>query len=272
LATGNWKLETRNSNLAAKGRAMILRSRAIAGQAVALANPLVDRALDDWRKKVDGAHEVGRQAGLAEAQARIAAAEARAVQAEAAAKSATLAAEQALQARLGQAITALDAALGSVEALEKQVMLAAEAEMVALATRVAARVLHREIESGAWVQTVVAAALARMPDRRGVAVRLHPEDAALAREARRAIGQAVPGVERLEFFDDPGLERGACILASQGTRLDASLQSSWERVSFRLMHEAPDVMRAVGGDGTPAASGHPVRLPDALPDTPDPGQ
>ena len=60
----------------------ILRSRAVAGQAVALANAGVDRALREWDQRLAAAREEGRKIGVAESAARVAAADKRAGDAE----------------------------------------------------------------------------------------------------------------------------------------------------------------------------------------------
>jgi flagellar biosynthesis/type III secretory pathway protein FliH len=218
----------------------ILRSRAIAGQAIALGNAGVDRALRQWEGRVAEAREEGRKAGLAEAQVRIAAAEQRAAEAEKAAASRAQQREQAFLDRFEPVLTSLAGAAGRLDLLEKQLLAESEAEAVRLGLAVAAAVLRCTVERDpAWMDALVKRALQEVPDRRQVMVRMHPVDAGHLRERVAAVAAQVPGVERLEVTGDQGLARGSCILQSQGTRLDISIDGCWKRLAQRLLDSAP---------------------------------
>ncbi|MFM2091763.1 MAG: hypothetical protein RLZZ127_2252 [Planctomycetota bacterium] len=239
---------------------MILRSRAVAGQAAALANPGVESALRGWEAKIAAARSEARDAALAECQARITAAEERAAQAEARAKaSAGAAAEARIQAetaalhqRLDGALAALGAAEERLAGLEKALVAESRAAVKDLAVAIAERVLAREVESDpAWMEELLAAALARIPDKRAVVVRMHPDDAAVARERAAAIAAEVPGLERVVVEDDPGLRRGDLVLRSQGTRLDAGVRGALERIGRRLDQEAPGAAPEAGPEPRP---------------------
>jgi flagellar biosynthesis/type III secretory pathway protein FliH len=218
----------------------ILRSRAIAGQAVALGNAGVDRALRQWEGRVAEAREEGRKAGLAEAQAQIAAAENRAVEAEKAAAGRAQQREQAFLDRFEPVLTSLAGAAGRLDLLEKQLLAESEAEAVRLGLAVAAAVLRCTVERDpTWMDALVKRALLEVPDRRQVVVRMHPTDAEHLRERIATVTAQVPGVERLEVTADQGLARGSCILQSQGTRLDISVDGCWKRLADRLLDSAP---------------------------------
>lgn len=218
----------------------ILRSRAVEGQAVALANAGVQRALRMWEERLAAAREAGRQQGLAEAAAQVAAAERRAGQAETNAAD-NLAKRQAeFLARFEPALASIANAAGRLEHLEKQLVEESEAEAVRLALALAAAVLQRQCEvDPKWMDAAVRRALAQVPDRRQVVVRMHPIDAANLSERVREVSSRIPGVERIEVAADPGLPRGSCILQSQGTRLDSSLAGCWERIAKELLDSAP---------------------------------
>ena len=232
---------------------MILRSRAISDQAHTVEYPAVRETIAAWERRMADAEAAGRAATEADAQQRITAAEQRATQAEQRAVQAEDTIRKDYEQRLGQAISALAAATSHLDALEKQLVTEAEADVARLALMIAAKILHREVEDDpTWMEPVLADALALVPDKRGVAVRMHPEDAQVARERKRLIMDEAPGLERLEFFDDDALPRGACVIASQGTRLDASLSFTWERMTRDLLDE-PTPPLAIREDGTPAA-------------------
>jgi flagellar biosynthesis/type III secretory pathway protein FliH len=218
----------------------ILRSRVVAGQAVSLVNAGVDRALREWQQRVAAAREEGRMIGNAEAQATIAAAEKRAADAERQANEKAQKKEQAFLERFEPVLTSLAGAAGRLDLLEKQLVAEAEAEAVRLGLAVAAAVLRCTVERDpAWMDALVKRALQEVPDRRQVVVRMHPTDAENLRARVAVITAQVPGVERLEVASDQGLARGSCILQSQGTRLDISVDGCWKRLAEKLLDSAP---------------------------------
>jgi flagellar assembly protein FliH len=225
---------------------MIVRSRTIAGQAVALATPNVQQALRGWEERVAAARDEGRQAGAQEAAARIAAAEERAAKAEARAAERLKQREAELNDRLGTVIAELERVTRRAGELERQVVQEAEAQCVRLALALAARVLRHEVDTDpGWMEDAVRAALTGLPDKRGVVVRLHPQDAAIARERQKQIAAGVPGLERLVFQDDEQLDRGHCVLMSQGTRIDAGAPGGWERLAVAMDAAVPHPPLAV---------------------------
>lgn len=230
---------------------MIVRSRPVPGQAAALVHAGVERAQREIEARLDQAQAAGRSAGIAESAQRVAEAERRAAAAEKRAGEAVRAARAEIERDLAPALAAVAAAAQRTADLERQLAQSAEAECVRIALAVAARVLRREVETdSAWMTGLVQAALREIPDRRGVAIRLCPQDAAALRSMLPQIAATVPGLERVELEDDPRLPRGGCVLMSQGTRLDASVAGSWERVAAAILDAAPQPPLAVREDGS----------------------
>jgi flagellar biosynthesis/type III secretory pathway protein FliH len=218
----------------------ILRSRTVAGQAVALANSGVDRALREWEQRLAQAREAGRGEGLAEAEARVTAAERRAAEAERLARERMVAEQHLFLARFEPLLGCLASAAERLDPLEKQLVAESEAEAVRLGLAVAAAILRCTIERDPkWMDALVKRALLEVPDRRQVVVRLHPNDAASLTQRIAEVGARIPGLERLEVVGDHTLARGSCILQSQGTRLDTSLAGCWERLAGSLLDAAP---------------------------------
>lgn len=230
---------------------MLIRSQTIAGQASTLAQASAERS----RRLADEASErlraEGRAAAEKAAQARIAAAEARAKDAEERAEKRVAQAKTDAEQRLGTAAAALERTLAGMSVLERQIIASAEAETVRLALAIAGRVLAREVEADPqWMRDLMAAALADVPDRRAVTVRCAPRDAAMIRERLAATAASVPGTERLLLEDDPSLQPGSLLLISGGTRLDASVASSWERVARTMLDAVPRPANAMRDDGS----------------------
>lgn len=248
----------------------ILRSRAVEGQAVALANAGVQRALREWEQRIAAAREAGRQQGLAEAAAKVAAAERRAQQADVSAADNLTKQQSEFLARFEPVLASIGNAAGRLEHLEKQLVQESEAEVVRLALALAAAVLRRQCEiDPTWMDAAVRAALAQVPDRRQVVVRMHPADATNLSDRVREVSSRIPGVERIEVAGDTGLPRGSCILQSQGTRLDASLAGCWERLAKVLLDAAPSSDCAViarPGDQPPVSgTGTGTEIKDGAP-------
>jgi flagellar biosynthesis/type III secretory pathway protein FliH len=239
----------------------ILRSRTVTSETTLVAHPSVARALSDWEARVAEALEKGRQQGLAEAEARIAAAERRAQQAEHSAEAKQQQRQQEFLARFEPALKAITQAATHLDPLEKQLIQESEAECVRLAIVLAATILRRELHiNPAWMDAVVQRAMAEIPDRRTITIRMHPADAASLQERLRELVPSIPGLEQVAVDADDTLARGACILASRGTRLDTSLSGCWERLAGTLLDAAPtsDVNIAVwpGDQGTGDAGGN----------------
>jgi flagellar assembly protein FliH len=217
---------------------MILRSRSSTAQVHTIEYPAVRETLSSWERRMAQAETAGRAAAQSEAQSTIAAAEQRAAAAERRAGEAEATIRAQYEERLGVALSALERATAELIGLHRQLVQEAETDIVRLALRIASRLLRREVEDDpTWMEPVLAEALGKVPDKRGIAVRMHPSDAEVATERKRLIMEQVPGLERVEFFGDEALPRGACVIASQGTRLDASLGSTWERLSAELLAE-----------------------------------
>jgi flagellar assembly protein FliH len=230
---------------------MLIRSQTIAGQASTLAQASADRSRRLAEEASERLRAEGRAMAEKAAQNRIAAADARAKAAEERAEQRIAQANADAEQRLGSAAAALERSLASIAVLERQIVASAEAETVRLALAIANRVLAREVETDPqWMRGLMVAALADVPDRRAVTVRCAPSDAAVIRECLAATVAAVPGTERLLLEDDTSLLPGSLILISGGTRLDASIASSWERVARSMLDAVPRPTNAMRDDGT----------------------
>jgi flagellar assembly protein FliH len=227
----------------------LIRSQPVPGQAAALVQASAQRAERAVEERVREAHAAGHQAGLAEAQARIEAAERRAAEADKRAAERISTHQKQCEERLGKAAAALESAARKIAGLERQLCASAEAEIVRLALAVAARVLAREVEADpAWMRTLVQTALADLPDRRRVELRLSPRDAEAAKPLLASASEAT-GTDRLDLVADPHIPDGSLVLNALGTRLDATVSSSWERVARTLLDAAPKPPLAMDAGG-----------------------
>lgn len=202
------------------------------------------RSQSDLQRLLAQAREEGRQAGVRESAAQVA--EAKRLRSELDGELAKR--ERELRDRLTPVFTALSASLEDLENLEAQLIQASEADIVRLAIAVAERVVMHQIEHDPlWMRDLLVEARRRLPDRRKVVIRLHPQDAAPARE-HLAEMQGPEATGQLDILDDPGLPRGGCILQSEGTTIDAGVAGAVSRLGERLLQAAPrpDGFVAVG--------------------------
>ncbi len=237
---------------------VLIRSSAVPGQATSLAAASAERARRASLDQEERLRTEGRDQAEQAAQVRLAAAEERVREAKALAESRIAEVQAAAEERLGRAATALEQALANLAVLERQMVESAEAETVGLALAIANRILAREIATDpAWMHGLFSAALADVPDRRRIAVRCAPADAAAIRERLAAAAASVPGTERLELVEDDSLRPGSLVLTAGGTRLDASVQTSWERTAAHLLAAVPQPQLAMRDDGTSPSEAQP---------------
>lgn len=119
----------------------------------------------------------------------------------------------------------LDKILATLEApftaLDEQV----EQELAALAMACAKHLVRRELRTDpGQVVAVVRAAVSALPAAaRDIRVFLHPEDAALVREALSL--NAADGEVRWKIVEEPVLTRGGCQVETENSRIDATVES-----------------------------------------------
>lgn len=108
---------------------------------------------------------------------------------------------------------------GPLEELDQAV----ETQLLQLVTIVAQQVIRRELKANPGeIVAVVRESLAQLPvASREVRVQLHPDDAALMREA---LGQ--PGGEKgWQIVEDPVITPGGCRVVTEMSRIDATVES-----------------------------------------------
>lgn len=218
----------------------VIRSRAQAANPVLISNPEVERARKAQLAALDAARAEGQAAAAAELKARAAELDRREQAIEADIKKREQELKQQYEQSLGAATQALNKASADMPKLQKRLMHESEQELVRLALALSARVLRREVHTDpAWFDDLLRAALAQVPSRRPVVLRMHPEDAELVRDRQGAFAAATGG-ESLEVVDDPSLARGGCRVVCAGTEVDAGVDTGWQRLAETLLGAIPE--------------------------------
>jgi len=232
----------------------IIRSRGFARDSVVgIANPGVEQALRSWEDKVLAAREEGYAAGMRDAEAMLADAEQKREQAQQMQEQVAAAIQQGIQQGLaalaqeqGRALAALQALVARDEELRRASLEESEHACVALACALAGRILHHAVSHDpTWMNDLLADALHLVPERRQVTLRMHPEDAKLAREHLDELEQRAGLLAHIVLEADGRMQRGDAQLESAGTNIDASIGGSWTRLRQHLLERAPDATHQI---------------------------
>ncbi|MHC5067489.1 MAG: FliH/SctL family protein, partial [Planctomycetota bacterium] len=187
----------------------ILRSRALASAPTTVRGVEVQRAAERQQAVIDDAVAEAAAASRSAAEAAWQAEREQLLQRAAAAEAKAEAVAADYHQRFSAGLAALETVPARLADLERAILTASEGACVALALDVAGRILRRCVDEGAdWLAPVVADALRNLPDRRAIALHLHPLDAA----ALRAGIQGLTLPDAVVVIDDPDLQRGALVV------------------------------------------------------------
>ena len=140
---------------------------------------------------------------------------------------------ESTRARLAQSVSLIDGIVESMSEPLAELDTEVEEELVALAMAVARQLVRREIKTnpGQVIATVREAVGALPVTERTIYVHLHPEDAVLVREVL-----AVHDGERSwSIIEDPVLSRGGCRVATDISRVDATVEGRLAAVIARVL-------------------------------------
>ena len=137
--------------------------------------------------------------------------------------------QQELQSRIDQLESVIQMLDEPLKELDEEIVL----QLAQLAMTVAQQVVRREIKTHEGeIVGVVREAMSSLPaSSRKISLHVHPEDAELVRNAF-AVTQAHEDDEemRWKIIEDPLLTRGGCIVSSENSRIDASVEGRLNRV------------------------------------------
>jgi flagellar assembly protein FliH len=130
-------------------------------------------------------------------------------------------------------VQVLEKMLGSLDKPLEQLDETVEQQLVQLAMLVARQLVRRELKAEPeQVIGVVREALAALPvAARNVRLALHPDDAALIRNAM-SVGE---GRQQLQLVEDPVQTRGGCRVLTETSQIDASVEARLNAVIAHVM-------------------------------------
>ena len=108
-------------------------------------------------------------------------------------------------------------------------------QTVELASRIAEKILRREMASSpetlrVWLEE----ALVAMRDVRELRVLVHPDDFAVAGRFLQQLTRSFPQAANVEVLPDPEISPGGCVVRSQHGQLDQQLESQLQRLVEQL--------------------------------------
>jgi type III secretion protein L len=158
-------------------------------------------------------------------------------------------AEEAREAARQEGLAQASEALLRARLEASRLLAGAEREAVALALRVAGRVLGRDLERDpSLVVDVCASALSELRQLRQLVLRVHPADAALLRAEPRRFAEVLGRTADVAFKEDPDVERGGCLVHSESGTLDARLSTQLEMLRRVLLGEEARGEEGPGGE------------------------
>lgn len=140
---------------------------------------------------------------------------------------------------LAHAYAALNALVAGVKKESSEMLQVIDRHATVLGLQIARKVIGKEVQSGAVVQGVIAAALAQVPSKDRLIIRLHPSDRVLLEELRNDPVQGhtlIPSDATL--MADNSVRKGGCLIETPIGTLDARLETQLALIEQALLGPA----------------------------------
>jgi len=135
-----------------------------------------------------------------------------------------------------QAVTEL---LAGARLAAARVQQAAEADLRALAVRIAEKILDRELALRPdAVVDIAVAALRFAGEPREISMRVHPDDLAAIERGKPRLVERCLAAQAVAFRPDPAIGRGGCVIETELGVVDARLSTQLEAIERALRGES----------------------------------
>ncbi len=140
--------------------------------------------------------------------------------------------QQALQEKIDQLQALIQMLETPLNDLDDDIV----AQLAALAMTVARQVVRRELKTDEGeIVAVVREAISALPaSSQKIVLHLHPDDVERVKQAFAMVSDNDEGL-RWKIVDDPLLSRGGCIINSENSRIDATVEARLNRVIATLL-------------------------------------
>ncbi len=146
---------------------------------------------------------------------------------------------EAAQVEMDEMLSTMRGLIDMARVERHKIIESAEPELVRLATAIAERVLHWQIDADKnVVLDMTRAAIGRLVSREKVTVRVNPADIGTMREHRERI-MALDDLENLRVVEDHRVDRGGVVIETEGGTLDAKISTQMREARRLLGVEDP---------------------------------
>jgi len=122
--------------------------------------------------------------------------------------------------------------------LQTQVLEQAENEIVALALKIAEKIIGRDLERAPdLVVEICANAIENVRAAQQIVVRVNPKDAAILREHKRRMMELIGRVKEIAIKEDADVARYGCIIETDSGTIDAQLATQLEMLTNVLVRD-----------------------------------
>jgi flagellar assembly protein FliH len=134
-----------------------------------------------------------------------------------------------------QSIQALSVLIRDLSGLKKNILEAAEEQILQLALAVAEKVIHMETTTNRDViQNVLRAAMKSIVDRENMKVRVHPQDFQYMLEIKSDFLKNFDGIKNIVFEEDASIARGGAILETMFGEVDARVDQQFNAIKSAM--------------------------------------
>lgn len=130
-----------------------------------------------------------------------------------------------------QSILALSALIEDLSGLKKNMLEAAEDQILELALAIAEKVIQMETTTNRDViQNVLRAAMKSIVDRENMKVRVHPQDFQYMLEIKSDFLKKLDGIKNIVFEQDASITRGGAIVETMFGEVDARVDQQYSEI------------------------------------------
>ena len=138
-----------------------------------------------------------------------------------------------------QSIQALSALIQDLSGLKKNILEAAEEQILQLTLAIAEKVIHMETTTNRDViRNVLRAAMKGIVDRENMKIRVHPQDFQYMLEIKSDFLKNFDGIKNIVFEEDASITRGGAIVETMFGEVDARVDQQYNAIKS-VMTTAP---------------------------------
>lgn len=147
---------------------------------------------------------------------------------------------QQAQSELAESADAVRKIAEALQRESKEMRRAIDRFATLLSLRIAAKIIGREVTEAEAVQRMIAHALAQVPVRENLSIRLNPKDIEVLTPLRgKMLDKSILLPEDVMFIPDESIHRGGCIISSALGQLDARVETHLSFIEKAMLSNEP---------------------------------